>query len=295
MKVTVDPDSGFCFGVNNAIHTAEAELEAGRSLYSLGELVHNNVQMDVLKAKGLQVISHDDLPLMSGKTVLLRAHGEPPETYQLAEKHGVTLIDATCPIVEKLQQRVKSTSNERQQHELQIVLYGKPGHAEMIGLEGNTDNKSIVVTSESDLAKIDFTKPVRVFSQTTMDAEGYLKITDAIAHRMSEAGNNDLVVNKSVCRQVSNRAPSLRSLAAANDVVIFIAGQNSSNGAYLYSVCKLVNPKTYFISKVDEIQAVWFESAENVVVTGATSTPGWLITEAAATIQNFSGCSSNHS
>jgi 4-hydroxy-3-methylbut-2-en-1-yl diphosphate reductase len=281
MKVTIDPGSGFCFGVNQAIKTAEDELDAGNVIYSLGEMVHNQVQMDRLKAKGLKVIKHDKLPDLKGEKVLFRAHGEPPETYRLANELGIIVIDATCPIVTKLQQRISNSIKFEKNIDVQIVIYGKPGHAEVKGLTGNAGNSAIIVTRKEDLIRIDFSKPVRLFSQTTMDAEGYIAIGNAIQQRMNDSGNSDLVINKSVCRQVSGRAASLRKFAVEHAVVIFVGGNNSANGAYLFSICKAANEKSFYISNIEDIDFNWFENSETVGVSGATSTPGWLIEQVA--------------
>lgn len=287
MKVTIDPDSGFCFGVNRAIQTAESELDSGNEVYCLGEMVHNQVQMDKLKAKGLKVITHADLPDLKGKQVLIRAHGEPPQTFRLADKLGIKLIDATCPIVTKLQQRIKESAISEENDDIQIVIFGKPKHAEVDGLVGNAADKAIVIGSEIDFEKIDFSKPVRLFSQTTMDAERYQLITEKIHLRMTETGNTDLVINKSVCRQVSGRAPVLREFASRHEVVIFVSGKNSANGAYLFGVCKAINDKSYFISTVEDIDIQWFENESSVGVSGATSTPGWQIDQVAEFIRSI--------
>jgi 4-hydroxy-3-methylbut-2-en-1-yl diphosphate reductase len=287
MKVTIDPDSGFCFGVNRAIQTAERELDAGNEVYCLGEMVHNQVQMDRLKAKGLKVITHADLPDLKGKQVLIRAHGEPPHTFRLADKLGIKLIDATCPIVTKLQKRIYESAISEDSDDIQIVIFGKPNHAEVEGLVGNAADKAIVIGSESDFEKIDFSKPIRLFSQTTMDAERYQLITEKIQLRMTETGNTDLVINKSVCRQVSGRAPALREFASRHEVVIFVSGKNSANGAYLFGVCKAINDKSYFISTLEDIDIQWFENKSSVGVTGATSTPGWQIDQVAEFIRSI--------
>jgi len=287
MKVTIDPGSGFCFGVDRAIQTAEAELEAGNPVYCLGEMVHNKVQMDQLKAKGLKVISHDDLPSLKGQKVMVRAHGEPPDTFKLLKDLGITVLDSTCPIVTKLQERINESFISGKPTNSQVVIYGKSGHAEVAGLNGNAGNAAIIVSSSADFEKIDFSKPIQLFSQTTMDAEGYQSIGESILGRMNEAGNSDLVVNKSVCRQVSGRAPSLRSFAAAHEVIIFIGGSNSANGAYLFSVCKAINERSFYISASEDIDLKWFESVNSVGVTGATSTPGWLIDKVAQFIRDL--------
>jgi len=286
MNVTIDPDSGFCFGVNRAIQTAEAELDAGNAVYSLGEMVHNQVQMDQLIAKGLKVISHADLPELKGKRIMVRAHGEPPETFLLAKDLGIEVIDATCPIVTKLQQRINDSFVAGITTDVQIVIYGKPGHAEVAGLNGNAGHCAIIVTGESDFDHIDFLKPIQLFSQTTMDAEGYQAIALSIQQRMAESGNTNLVINKSVCKQVSGRAPALRKFAADNDLIIFVGGSNSANGAYLFGICKAINPQSYYISNSEDIDFKWFDNVNSVGVSGATSTPGWLIEQVAAFIKS---------
>jgi 4-hydroxy-3-methylbut-2-enyl diphosphate reductase len=287
MKVTIDPGSGFCFGVNRAIQAAEAELEAGNPVFCLGEMVHNKVQMDLLKSKGLKVILHDDLPALKGQKVMVRAHGEPPETFQLMKELEITVLDATCPIVTKLQKRINESFTSGDSTGSQVVIYGKSGHAEVAGLNGNAGNAAIIVSSEADFVKIDFSKPIRLFSQTTMDAEAYQFIGEAIQQRMSKAGNNNFVINKSVCRQVSGRAPLLREFASGHDVILFVGGSNSANGAYLFSVCKTLNERSFYISNIEDIDSKWFDNANSVGVSGATSTPGWLIDRVATFIRDI--------
>lgn len=287
MKVTIDPGSGFCFGVDRAIQSAIAELETGNPVYCLGEMVHNKAQMDQLKAKGLKVITAADLPQLKGQKVMVRAHGEPPETFQLMKDIGITTLDATCPIVTKLQQKINTSFTAGLPLGSQVVIYGKSGHAEVAGLNGNAGNAAIIVNNEIDFEKIDFSKPIRLFSQTTMDAEGYDAIGKAIQLRMTEFGNNDLVIHKSVCRQVSGRAPALRSFAAEHEVIIFVGGSNSANGAYLFSVCKTINEKSFYISHIEDIDNNWFQESKSVGITGATSTPAWLIEEVAAFIKGI--------
>ena len=286
MKVTIDPDSGFCFGVDRAIRTAETELDAGNKVYSLGEIVHNQVQMEKLRNKGLKVITLADLPSLKGERILFRAHGEPPESFQLAKDLGITVIDATCPIVTKLQERINKSFISGKEDDVQIVIFGKPGHAEVAGLNGNAGNSALIISSENDFDNLDFTRPVRLFSQTTMDAESYQSIGEALQNRMADEGNHDLVIHKSVCRQVSGRAPALRIFSASHDVIIFVSGRNSANGAHLYSVCKAVNEKSYLVSSPKDIDMKWFTDIGSVGVSGATSTPSWLIEEVAEKIKN---------
>lgn len=287
MKVTVDPDSGFCFGVNRAIQTAENELKAGKPVYCLGEMVHNQVQMDQLKSKGLRIITHAELPELKGETVMIRAHGEPPETYRLAKELGITLIDATCPIVTKLQEKIFHSYTSDTSTDVQVVIYGKPGHAEVAGLNGNAGNKAIIISSVDDFSQVDFTRPVRLFSQTTMDMEGYTQVGEALKQCMEQVGNSDLVIQKSVCRQVSGRAPALRAFAAGHDVIIFVSGKNSANGKYLFGICREVNEKSYLVSDTSDIDRNWFAGATSAGISGATSTPGWLIEKVAGFIRQF--------
>jgi 4-hydroxy-3-methylbut-2-enyl diphosphate reductase len=285
MKVVIDPDSGFCFGVNRAIQTAENELKAGKTVYCLGEMVHNQVQMDELKSKGLRIITHADLYNLKGETVMIRAHGEPPETFRLAKELGITLINATCPIVSKLQEKISVSYSSDTSANVQIVIYGKPGHAEVSGLNGNAGNNAIIVSSMDDFSQLDFSRPVRLFSQTTMDIEGYIQLGEALKQQMEQAGNNDLQIQKSVCRQVSGRAPALRAFAAEHDVIIFVSGKNSANGKYLFGICSEVNEKSYLVGNTGDIDSRWFTGAKSAGVSGATSTPGWLIDEVAGFIR----------
>ena len=287
MKVTIDPGSGFCFGVARAIQLAMAELETGNPVYCLGEMVHNKVQMDQLKAKGLKVITVADLPHLKDQKVMVRAHGEPPETFQLMKDLGITTLDATCPIVTKLQQKINNSFTAGLPFDSQVVIYGKSGHAEVAGLNGNAGNAAIIVSNEMDLEKIDFSKPIQLFSQTTMDAEGYRILGAALQQRMTEFGNTDLVIHKSVCRQVSGRTPALRSFAARHDVIIFVGGSNSANGAYLFGVCNAINEKSFYISHIEDIDIKWFQKSKSVGITGATSTPAWLMEEVAAFIKEL--------
>ena len=287
MKVVIDPDSGFCFCVNRAIQTAENELKAGNPVYCLGEMVHNQVQMDQLKSKGLRIITHANLHHVKGETVMIRAHGEPPETFLLAKELGIKLIDATCPIVGKLQEKIFKSYSADASAEVQIVIYGKPGHAEVVGLSGNAGNKAIIVSGEDDFLHIDFSRPIHLYSQTTMDGEGYMKIAGAIQQEMHARGNADLVIQKSVCKQVSGRAPALRAFAARHDVIIFVSGKNSANGKYLFGICREVNEKSYLIGNIADIDSNWFSGAKSAGISGATSTPGWLIEEVAGFIRQF--------
>ncbi len=290
MNVTIDPNSGFCFGVVYAIQMAEDELDATGKLYCLGDIVHNNMEVDRLKAKGLQIINHNDLADLHDCKVLIRAHGEPPSTYELALKNNIELIDASCPVVLKLQNRVK-TSFEGIHDDAQIVIYGQPGHAEVNGLVGQTDGRAIVVFEEKDLDNIDYDKPVHFFSQTTKSTIGFEKmvrdIQERIVNHKGSFEEGDFVTNDTLCRQVSNREPQLKRFATAYEVVVFVSGRKSSNGKALYAVCKNVNPDSYFVSSADEIDAEWFNGKQTVGIAGATSTPMWLMEQVKEKIEQL--------
>jgi 4-hydroxy-3-methylbut-2-enyl diphosphate reductase len=280
LTVTIDEQSGFCFGVVYAIQMAEDFLENHDTLYCLGDIVHNDLEVNRLKAKGLKIISHEDLKNLKNTTVLIRAHGEPPSTYQIALENNIELIDASCPVVLKLQNRVRNAFD----NETQIIIYGKPGHAEVNGLLGQTQNQAIVITSLEDLnnAPIDYSKPIQFFSQTTKSTAKFYEIKNEIEKRIQ----NHFKANDTICRQVSNREPQLDQFARKFDVIIFIAGKKSSNGKVLYEVCRNANPKSYFISSVEEIQKEWFEGAHTVGICGATSTPMWQMEQAKQWIEN---------
>lgn len=272
--IEIDKESGFCFGVVTAIRKAEEQLEAGGRLYCLGDIVHNSDEVERLRAKGLETITHEDMARLNGARVLLRAHGEPPSTYRLALDRGIDIIDATCPVVLKLQQRVKA-AYDRPGTRPQIVIYGKLGHAEVNGLVGQTDGKAIVVESADDLNKIDYTRDIALFSQTTKSLEGYSRIISEIEKRKSPEATFEHY--DTICRSVSGRVDRLRSFAAAHEVVLFVAGTKSSNGRILYDQCKAVNPHTYLIANASHLQPQWLEGAESVGICGATSTPLWLM------------------
>ncbi|MBL7923694.1 MAG: 4-hydroxy-3-methylbut-2-enyl diphosphate reductase [Bacteroidia bacterium] len=289
MKVTIDGHSGFCFGVVYAIQTAEDELDQHGHLYCLGDIVHNGEEVERLRAKGLEIIDHERLKTLKDCKVLIRAHGEPPSTYALAIRNNIELIDASCPVVLKLQHRVKSSFESIPGQDGQIVIYGQPGHAEVNGLVGQTDGKAIVVFSEEDLDKIDYSRPVHFFSQTTKSTLGFEKMERLIQERILQFKGSleegDFVSNDTLCRQVSNREPQLKRFAAAQDVIVFVSGKKSSNGKALYSVCKASNPHSYFISNPSELDPSWFEGHENVGIAGATSTPMWLMEQVADAIR----------
>jgi len=280
MQVTIDQNSGYCFGVEFAIQMAEDEMVDG-DLYCLGDIVHNSMEVKRLKNQGLQIIDREELKGIKDSKVLIRAHGEPPETYQLALENNIELIDASCPVVLKLQNRVKVAYDKINKVDGQIVIYGKTGHAEVIGLTGQTNNNAIIVMEDADLEKIDFNRPVTLFSQTTKSTKGFYRIRSMIEERIREAKGSfeeiDFTANDSICRQVSNREPQLQKFANDVDVIVFVSGKKSSNGKALYGVCKKENERSYFVENEDEVDLKWFKSSDKVGICGATSTPMWLM------------------
>ena len=285
MKIEIDRKSGFCFGVINAINKAESELDNDGKLYCLGDIVHNGAEVARLKSLGMETITHEEFFRLRNCRVLIRAHGEPPETYRYALENQIELIDATCPVVLMLQKRVKSSFKNLSKEKGQLVFFGKPGHAETTGISGQIDNKAIVVRNKEDLEKIDFTRPIELYSQTTMSIESFNEMAKAIRERAGE--NQQVIVRDTICRQVANRGPHLREFAARYQVVIFVAGDKSSNGAALYAVCKSVNPHTYKIEDEAGLNPEWFAGIDSVGICGATSTPRWLMEKVAAGIRKL--------
>ena len=287
MKVTIDKNSGYCFGVEFAIQMAEDELAHGQQLYCLGDIVHNRMEVERLHQQGLRIIDREELARLRDCKVLIRAHGEPPETYQLALENNLELIDASCPVVLKLQNRVKHAFDLSQRQNGQIVIYGQPGHAEVAGLTGQTGNRAIIVMSEADLDLIDFARPVTLFSQTTKSTAGFYKMKALMEARIAAAGGtlDSFDANDSICRQVSNREPALALFAAEHDVVLFVSGRKSSNGKALFSVVNGVNPRSYFIENETEVEEVWLAGAVTVGICGATSTPLWLMQQVAGRVE----------
>ncbi len=281
MEVTIDKNSGYCFGVEFAIKMAEDEMADTEMLYCLGDIVHNDMEVHRLSQKGLVVIDREQLQELSDCKVLIRAHGEPPETYRMAIQNNIELIDASCPVVLKLQHRVKTAFDKMEKEAGQIVIYGKKGHAEVIGLTGQTLEKAIVVMEEKDLEKIDYSRPVTLFSQTTKSTKGFYdlkaKIEARIKKEKGELNEVDFNANDSICRQVSNREPQLHKFSHENDVIIFVSGKKSSNGKALFQVCKTENERSYFVENEQEINTEWFKPTDKVGICGATSTPMWLM------------------
>jgi 4-hydroxy-3-methylbut-2-enyl diphosphate reductase len=291
MVVEVDEKSGFCFGVQNAVEIAEEALSGGEKVYSLGHIVHNDLEVERLHALGLEHIDYEKFKSLRNCKVLIRAHGEPPETYYIAEKNNIKIIEATCPIVSKLQSRIRNVWNMASGKNEQVVIFGKEGHAEVIGLLGQTNNAAVVTNGERKLDKIDFSRDIHLFSQTTMNTADYNQLIEKIINKMKEYGienpGKHLHVNRTICGQVSNRQPNLRSFAKKHDVIVFVSGRESSNGKILFSICKSVNPDSWFISAPAEVKREWFEGRKSAGICGATSTPKWLIEEVKDTILAF--------
>jgi 4-hydroxy-3-methylbut-2-en-1-yl diphosphate reductase len=290
MKVTIDPHSGFCFGVVNAIAVAERELRANTTLFCLGDIVHNDMEVNRLKKLGMKIIGREEYKEIHHCKVLIRAHGEPPETYKIAIQNHLELIDATCPIVLNLQNAVHLGYLEMLSKNGQIVIYGKADHAEVVALVGQTNGSAYVVEHEADLEALDFSRPVRFYSQTTKGVEGFYKFVQIISQRMQDSCKGNLIDfewNDSICRQVSTRSEKLREFASRFDVVVFVGGQQSSNGMILFGICKEVNPRSYLVSGSGDLHRNWFENVQSTGICGATSTPLWLMEEIAGEIQKY--------
>lgn len=278
LQVTIDKDSGFCFGVVYAIDMAEEILEEEGYLYCLGDIVHNDEEVARLKAKGLRIINHDVLPTLNNEKVLIRAHGEAPETYRIALENNITLIDASCPVVLKLQNRIK-TSHDSQE---KILIFGKHGHAEVIGLSGQTNNEALVFQDIDELNDVELPASFTLYSQTTKSVDKFYAIKDELLKRGYEVKAND-----TICRQVSNRYEDLGDFARQYDKVVFVSGKKSSNGKVLYDVCKAANPNSYFISEASELDTDLFGENEKIGICGATSTPMWLMKNVKEALEQF--------
>ena len=281
MIVEIDQKSGFCFGVLNAIGKAEETLNDESMLYSLGHIVHNDLEVMRLQEIGLKTIDHDEFFKLKDCKVLIRAHGEPPSTYEYARQNNITLIDATCPVVLKLQQRIKKAAETMSGENGQVVIFGHQGHAEVDGLAGQTNNTAIVIEDPDDISRIDPSRPVVVFSQTTKSVGDFRKLTQNI---QKQTKPELMESHDTICRQVSNRVPHLEKFAERFDAIIFVGGLRSSNAQVLFDVCKKQNERSYFVSSPDDLQAEWFSGIENVGICGATSTPQWLMEKVAEKI-----------
>ena len=285
-EIEIDSESGFCFGVVTAIRKAEEELAKSGTLFCLGDIVHNSGEVERLQDKGLRTITHDDLSQLRNVKVLLRAHGEPPSTYRTASANGIEIIDATCPVVLKLQQRIKALYDKSEPDERpQIVIYGKVGHAEVNGLVGQTESHAIVVEDIAGLDLVDFGRPVALYSQTTKSLEGFNAIIAEIERRMQPGV--EFRYFDTICRQVSNRVDRLRRFARGKDVVLFVAGAKSSNGKILFGHCLDENPRTHLLADESGLRSEWFDGASTVGICGATSTPRWLMERVRDSLANL--------
>ena len=280
MRIEIDEGSGFCFGVTTAIKKAEEELEKGSDLYCLGDIVHNGMECERLHNMGLKTINHEEFSQLRGKKVLLRAHGEPPSTYSKAQENGIEIIDATCPVVLQLQRRIKKQSDANP--DAQIVIFGKNGHAEVLGLVGQTHQKAIVIEHADDVKSLDFTRDIYLYSQTTKSLDEFHAIIDYIQKHIAPSATFKSF--DTICRQVANRMPNICSFATKHDIILFVSGRKSSNGKVLYSACKEKNPRTYLIEGPEEIASSWLSNAESIGICGATSTPKWLMEQVAAAL-----------
>lgn len=276
-KIEIDSKSGFCFGVVNAIKKAEEELAKGGILYCLGDIVHNNLEVERLEKLGLRTINHDEFANLKNVRVLLRAHGEPPRTYEIAKENNIEIIDASCPVVLRLQRRIKDKYKAEIGNDTQIVIYGETGHAEVNGLLGQTDSQAIVIERKEDLDRLDFNRNICLFSQTTKPLDGFQEVIDIISARISP--NAGFEYFDTICRQVSNRIPNIKEFATKHDLIFFVAGKKSSNGKVLFSECKKYNPNSYFVSSPDEINPDVIKDGLSIGVCGATSTPKWQMEE----------------
>lgn len=285
MKIEIDSNSGFCFGVVKAIKKAEQELHTAKPLYCLGDIVHNSSELERLSSKGLITINHDEFKQLKNVKVLIRAHGEPPETYKIAKENNIKLIDATCPVVIRLQQKISKGYQFSKSNNTQILIFGKEGHAEVNGLVGQTENTATVINNEDDISKIDTGRPVIMFSQTTQDIEKYHEISSKIKDKLQE--DCEMEAFDTICRQVSNRAIELKIFARNHDIIIFVSGKKSSNGKVLYEICLHENSRTYFVSVPEELNPDWFKNARTVGICGATSTPMWLMEKMAKIISTY--------
>lgn len=279
MEVLIEKEAGFCFGVVSAIDTCEKSLERFGEVYCLGELVHNSMEINRLEKRGLTTIDIQQMHKLSDCRVMIRAHGEPPSTYLLAKQNNIELIDATCPIVLKLQKDVKKAYDSMDKSQSQIVIFGKKGHAEVIGLCGQTENTAIVISNQEEINKIDFTKAVYLFSQTTKNKEEFENLVSIIKHKMRENNNERFFVTNSICKRMASRTKTLLDFADSVDAVLFVSGKHSSNGTYLYEFCKKHKKETYFISDKQDLNIEELKGYNRIGISGATSTPMWLMEE----------------
>ena len=288
LQIEIDNGSGFCFGVTTAIKKAEEELAKGTTLYCLGDIVHNGMECERLRRMGLITINHDQLAQLRNAKVLLRAHGEPPATYELARRNNIEIIDATCPVVLQLQKRIKNqyeapcVPSEAGKENAQIVIFGKKGHAEVLGLVGQTEGKAIVIENLDDAQTLDFSRDIYLYSQTTKSLDGFHNIIDFIKEHIAPTATFRSF--DTICRQVANRMPNISQFAARHDLILFVCGKKSSNGKVLFNECLRVNANSHLIEGPEEIKAEWLEGIQSVGICGATSTPKWLMEKCTETL-----------
>ena len=284
MNVTIDEGSGFCFGVRRAIATLEEELRKNNVVYCVGDIVHNEREIERLQSQGLKIIDSAELPNLHNSSVLFRAHGEPPSSYKYVTANNLTLTDATCPVVLKLQERIRDSYKKMQEVGGQVVLFGKKGHAEVIGLMGQTDNKCILLENESQIDLVDPDKPTEVFAQTTKDPQQYASLIDKIKQRV----NNNVVAHNTICRQMADRAEHLKSFAQEHSMILFVGGAKSSNSKVLFDICQSINSNSHFVTSEADVIREWFESRPTSVgIFGATSTPLWLMEKVKSSVEKI--------
>jgi 4-hydroxy-3-methylbut-2-enyl diphosphate reductase len=285
MEINIDKDSGFCFGVVTAIRKAEEELASSGKLYCLGDIVHNGREVERLNRMGLITINREEFERLHDAKVLLRAHGEPPETYETARRNNIEIIDATCPVVLRLQKRIKQEFDSRENGDKQIVIYGQKGHAEVLGLVGQTHGEAIVIEHKDEVERLNFSRDISIYSQTTKSLDEYREIVEEIKERIApEATFNNY---DTICRQVANRMPNLRAFVAAHELIFFVSGKKSSNGKILFSECLKVNPNSHLIDSVEEIDYSLLQGIKSVGICGATSTPKWLMEQVQEAIERY--------
>lgn len=290
MRIVIDDNSGFCFGVVRAIGEAEAALQRHGEVFSLGDIVHNRVEVQRLEALGLRTVTHDDITALGGRTLLIRAHGEPPTTYRCAEAAGVNIIDATCPVVARLQRKVREAYEKMRLQGGSVVLLGKRGHAEVVGLIGQVNDDVVVVERVEDLEGVDFSRPIYLLSQTTQSVELFETLGREISRRVAEGVS--VTIDDTICRRVAGRESLLAEFSKGVDVVIFVSGRKSSNGKVLYDVCRRHNSRSHNIEEASELNVEWLAGAESVGICGATSTPRWLMERVAEAVEQL--CVDNH-
>ena len=274
-NIEIDQFSGFCFGVVNAIRKAEDKLQESDSFYCLGDIVHNTIEVERLRQKGLKTLTHEEMTTLRNTSVLFRAHGEPPSTYEIAQQNDIEVIDATCPVVLNLQKRIKRIYEERKGTQTQLLIFGKLGHAEVNGLVGQTNNTAIVIERKEDLEKLDFSLPIVMFSQTTKSKAAYMELVEMIQERIEKPELFEY--HNTICQQFGNRMPKIKEFAASHDCIVFVSDAKSSNGKALFKACQEVNPDSHFVSGPQDVDTAWIEGKNNIGICGATSTPAWLM------------------